>query len=268
MSVAIEQLAMSTKSPYMVTPRMIEGNVTDWQNLNTDSRPYVLYNPDPQVPGGSPQRVPPMQVWNEHASMGQAILGNMYSAVGVTEAALGHKSNEKSGKAIEARAKESETTTNVYSNNFMDAVTHEGRVIIDMISKVYDTERDVRLVNEDGKENFIKVNTQMFNENAELENVNDLSQGGYEIRAIAGQPYGTQQQEALQAVMEYIKIMPNSAPYFADVIAGFIQTPAKDELEARAKQYMQALLQPPQAMPPEMAGMQQMPAQNSMMIQQ
>ena len=58
-SAAAESIALAPRAPFLATPAMIAKFKGQWDTQNTVSRPYLLYEADPDVPGGRPMREPP-----------------------------------------------------------------------------------------------------------------------------------------------------------------------------------------------------------------
>ena len=61
-SAAAEAIALAPRAPFVATPAMIAKFKGQWDTQNTVSRPYLLYEPDPDVPGGRPMREPPPDI--------------------------------------------------------------------------------------------------------------------------------------------------------------------------------------------------------------
>ncbi len=73
----------------------------------------------------------------------------------------------------------------------------------DLITKIYDTERQIRIIGEDGAEKVIRVNQAMVDQQTGREvTLNDLSQGRYDIAVTIGPSYTTQRMEAAEAMMQ------------------------------------------------------------------
>ena len=145
MSAEAEIVALQPKSPYKVTPKQIEGLERFWEGANTDNKPFLPYNPDPEAPGSPMRETPPM------ASQGMVDMINragedMRATTGIYDAALGGRSNESSGVAIKQRQVESDISTSIYVDNLAKAIEHCGRILVEMIPKIYDTTRIVRVL--------------------------------------------------------------------------------------------------------------------------
>src|SRR5690606_37024375 len=70
---------------------------------------------------------------------------------------MGARSNETSGKAIIARERQGDVTNFHFQDNMSRAIRHAGRIIIDLIPKVYNSERIVRTLGEDGSPTLAKL---------------------------------------------------------------------------------------------------------------
>ncbi len=71
------------------------------------------------------------------------------------KASLGAPSNERSGKAINARKVEGDVGTYHFHDNRAMALQHSYTILVDMIPRVYDTNRIVRIKKFDDKEGLL-----------------------------------------------------------------------------------------------------------------
>ena len=239
-SSAAELIALAPKAPFMLTPEQIKNHRAMWDRANVSPLPYLLYSPDPQAPG-APQRIaapqPPNALWQE----AQIAADDMKGTTGIYDAGLGAKSNETSGKAILARQREGDTSTYHFFDNLAYAIRRAGEIVCALIPKIYDTERVVRLLNEDGSEAWVKVNQTTIAENGEPMTINDLSVGKYDVTVSTGPSYNTQRIEAANAMVEFARAYPNAAPAMLDKIAKMMDWPEHEVIAARLK----AMLPPP-----------------------
>ncbi len=252
-SAAAEHIALSPKSPYLVTDAMIENHKGDWDSLNTKNRPYLRYTPDPSAPGNKPERIaapePPQALWQE----AQVATDDIKATTGIYDASLGAKSNETSGVAIKRREVQGDTANFHYQDNLLRSIEHSGRIMIDLIPKVYDNQRTVRLLGEDGAEDFAPINTEIYLNGTEPVLVNDLSQGRFDIRVTIGPSYATKRLEAADALIELMKtLQPEQSAAIADLAAKNMDIPEAQEAAKRLKATVprQLLLDPDQPPPP------------------
>lgn len=252
-SAAAEHIALSPKSPYLVTDEMIGKHKSDWDTLNTRNRPYLRYTPDPKAPGNKPERVaapePPQALWQE----GQMATEDIKATTGIHDASLGAESNETSGIAIKRREEQGGTANFHYQDNLQRSIEQCGRILIDLIPKIYDNERQARLLAEDGTEQFIPINKVMYDENGQPVMMNDLSQGRFDVRVTIGPSYATKRLEAADAIVELMKALPPElAPILADIAVRNLDIPDAQEAAKRIKAMLppQALLDPDAPPPP------------------
>jgi len=242
-----EVTALAPKAPYLVTKSMIQNYAPIWKQAHKKSYPYLPYEPDPSMPGIIPTRALPISV---STAITQEIMisdQEMHDTTGLQQASLGQKSNEKSGRAILARQREGDVANFSYYDNLGRALTYAGKVLLDLIPRIYDTERIVRIFQEDGSEQFVPVNQpipmQMPNGEV-IEKIFDLTTGKYDVVVSIGPSYTTQRDEAAEMMMEFLRVIPAAGPVIADLVAKNMDWPGAEEISERLK----ALL------PPQVAG--------------
>ncbi|WP_297920777.1 portal protein, partial [uncultured Agitococcus sp.] len=136
-----EQKALAPKAPVLVTAKQIEGFEQHWQDSLTSNMPYLMINDVPSAP--APNRINAGIVdkgANEAALM---CVDEMKSTTGIFSASLGEQDNEKSGRAILAQQRKGDTANFAYIDNIARAIKWTGRIIIDLIPKIYDAARVV-----------------------------------------------------------------------------------------------------------------------------
>lgn len=231
---AIEAIANAPKVPYMVTGEEIKGHEALWKRANKDVLPYLIYNPDPRKGGAPPQRSGGVDVPVALIQAAQMDAEDIKAVTGQFDAAMGMKSNETSGRAILARQREGDTATFSYIDNLSRAIRFTGEILIDLIPKVYDTERVIRVLGVDGGEKWVKINGVEFDENGQPHKVNNLTTGKYDVAVSTGASYTTQRQEAAQTLMEMMQ-NPQISPIIGDLLAKNLDIPNADELEKRLR---------------------------------
>jgi hypothetical protein len=235
-STMVETAALTPKSPYIATPRMVKGYEDMWATANTNVRPYLLYDVDPDVPGGKPTREPPPDVPEALIQLAQADLSDIQAATGYFDSALGdqaEKGDRTSGKALVARQRKSDLGSYEFIDNFGKAlkITHE--CLVDMIPTVYDTERVIRVIGPDGIEKYETVNQIDPNDPAGL--INSLKDGSYDVTVTIGPSYQTARQEMLATLLDAVDVLPQLAQVAPDLITKNIDTPDTDELVRRLR---------------------------------
>lgn len=238
---SIEVVALQPKTPYMVSKDQINGYEHMWNQLGKANLPYVVYNASSN--GSAPQRVtPPAAASGLMAEMQQAS-EDLKATFGIYDAGLGARSNETSGKAIMARQREGDTGTFVYVDNLAKAIAYTGRQLIDLIPKIYDTQRIVRTLGEDGSEEMVTINQPMI-ENGQPVLKNDLSVGKYDVVVETGPSYTTKRVEAAESMMAFMQAVPQSAAVIADLIPENMDWPGAEEVSNRLRKFAEITLPP------------------------
>lgn len=241
MSVAAETLGQQPKAPYLVTPKQIGKYKALWDNANVNSTPYLPYEPDTNVPGGAPTRIAPPPLPVGLIQMAQMLADDMKATTGVYDASLGNKSNETSGVAINARKEQGDNATSHFVDNLEHSLEHLGRVLLNMIPSIYDTQRSLRLMGEDGTETQTQINAPAIAEDGEPVVYNDMGQMNFKtVRVIMGPSYASKRQEAVAQLTALIQAMPELGAISGDIIARNMDVDGAEELAKRAK----ALLPP------------------------
>jgi hypothetical protein len=234
-SAAVEAVALAPKAPWVATPEQVKNFEADWARANQDNLSVLLYNPDPQA-NGPPSRVAPAPV--PAALLQESALSSdeMKSTTGIYDAALGARSNETSGRAIMARQREGDVGTYHYIDNLAKAIAHCGRILVDLIPRIYDTERVTRVLGEDGASEAVRLNV----ETPDGRRLNDLSVGRYDVTVKTGPSFSTRREESAQAMLEFMRVYPQAAPMLGDMLADAMDWPGANEIAAR----LRALLPP------------------------
>ena len=209
-----------------------------WDTQNTVSRPYLLYEPDPDAPGGRPMREPPPDVSAALVNESATASDEMKATTGIYDAALGARSNEISGIAIRARESQGGVSALHYQDNLMATLTHLGKVLIDLVPKIYDTERTVRIMREDETHVPVRINIPAMEVDGKPMLLNDLSQGTYDVRVKIGPSYATRRAEAADSMLQFIQAVPQAASIAGDLVARNMDWPGADEIAERLKRML------------------------------
>jgi hypothetical protein len=240
-----EMLALAPKAPFIGYGGQFEGYEDKWKTANTNNWPYLEVNPDVTDGQGAvlplPQRAqPPM------ASSGllQAKAGaseDIKSTTGQYNASLGMGSNERSGKAILARQREGDVGTYHYGDNLTRAVRHVARQLVDLIPKIYDTQRIARIIGEDGETKMVKINpdqpqpvNKIVNEQGiVIEKIYNPGVGKYDVVATTGPGYATKRQAALEAMAQLLQGNPQLWSVAGDLFVKNMDWPGAQEMSKR-----------------------------------
>jgi len=241
-SASVEYGALQTKTPILAAAQAIEGYEDYWNNANTQNKPYLPYNhadengnllPVPtriQAPAPATLFLEGMRVSSEEMKM----------ASGQYDASMGAKSNETSGRAIMARQHEGDTATFHFIDNIARAIKYTGKILVDLIPKVYDTPRLVRILGEDGNEKHAQLDPQQQKAyvqqqapGGEMQEIYNPSIGRYDVMVAVGPSYSTRRQEAFQALTEMASRSPEIIQRAGDLVMKAADFPMAEELAER-----------------------------------
>ena len=244
---AFESVAKSPKAPYLLTPVQLKGYQNLWDSANAEDYPYLPYNPDPQVPGGRPTRDPGPAVPAAMVQMLSLDADDIKATTGIYDASLGARSNETSGRAITARQNQGETANFEYIDNLSRAIKFAGEIFVDLIPKIYDTQRTVRILGQDGAEKWVELNKPIVDEQTGQTIVlNDLSRGRYDVAVTVGPGFATQRMEMLDAMMQMSQSNSPDAIVARYYAIKAMDIPGADEYAKVMRQMLlkQGILQP------------------------
>ncbi|MCK1430894.1 portal protein [Bradyrhizobium sp. 87] len=238
-SAETEVIALQPKAPWLGTKKQFEQHYDLWETANTEAHPFLEYTPDPASPG-PPQRIqPPVG----SSAISEAKLRNsddMKAVIGIYDASLGAKSNETSGIAIARRDAQGDTGTYVYHDNFALAIERTGEIINELFPKIYDTQRTVQILGDDGKPDMVEINKpQMVDGVSKV--LHDMTSGSYDVVMEQGPSFATKREFAQAAMTEFIRAFPPAAPVMGDIYARNMDWPQAEEIGER----LEELLPPP-----------------------
>jgi hypothetical protein len=265
-----EMLALAPKAPFVAYGGQFEGYEMQWKTANTTNWPYLEVNPDVTDGAGNvlplPQRSqPPMaQTGLIQAKMGAA--EDIKSTTGQYNASLGQQGNERSGKAILARVQEGDTGTYHYVDNLGRAIRHITRQLVDMIPKIYDTERIARIIGVDGEVGMAKINPQqpepvkpiMDAAGNVIEKIYNPTVGTYDVVITTGPSYLTKRQEAVEAMANILQTSPQLWQVAGDLFIKNMDWPGAQEMAARFKKIIDPKVLAEDDKSPELQSAEQM----------
>jgi hypothetical protein len=274
-----EMLALAPKAPFIGYGGQFEGYEEKWKTANTQNYPYLEVNPDVTDGAGNilplPQRAqPPMaQTGLIQAKMGAS--EDIKAATGQYNASLGMTSNERSGRAILARQREGDVGTYHYVDNLARAIRHVGRQLVDLIPKIYDTQRIARVIGVDGESKMVRLDPnqpepvrKMVNEQGVVvAKIYNPGVGKYDVKVTTGPSYLTKRQESMDAMSQILQGNPNLWAAAGDLFVKNMDWPGAQEMAQRLKKMIDPKLLQEDDDPALQAANQQIQAMQQQMEQ-
>lgn len=246
-TLATELVALTPKAPWIGPRGAFKTDAAKWATANSRSHAFIEYD-GPQRPMREPFSGIPSGVIQEALTTSD----DMKAIIGMYDASLGARSNETSGRAIMARQREGDVSSFHFLDNLARAITHTGRILVDLIPSVYSTPRILRVMGVNSETRMVTIN-QPFTHGGGSK-IYDLTTNSYDVAVSMGPSYTSKRQETADQMINLIKSYPPVAPYIGDLLASNLDWPGADEISKRLKallppqiQRMEQLAQ----MPPE-----------------
>jgi hypothetical protein len=263
-----ELVALAPKAPFIGPVGSFVTDADKWASANTQSHPFIEYDPvtdEAGTPQPGPQRQPFAGVPAGALQEALNASDDMKATIGMYDASLGARSNETSGRAINARKSEGDTGTFHFIDNQARAIRHTGRILIDLIPHVYSKERVIRVMGEDKSPRNVKIGPQQAAQpqmpapqqqpgqppqqpdpQAEaIDRIYDLTVGKYDLTVDTGPGFQTKREESSYGMTELMRAVPQAAIVVAPHLAKLQDWPGAEEIA----QEMAALAPKPQQGP-------------------
>jgi hypothetical protein len=265
-SAEAEAIALTPKAPWIATKEQIEGHEAEWQSANQRAASVLIYNQDPN---GAP---PPQRVQSE-ANVSAITNARMQAAddlkavTGIYDGQLGARSNETSGRAILARQSQGQTANFHFLDNLGMAIRYTGRILIDLIPRIYSGPRVLRMLGEDGKHEMVPVNGAPGDFRGEPGPI-QLNAGRYDVAVSMGPSYQSRRQELTAQLLELFKVNPAVSQYVMDLLIDSMDIPNGKVIAERLRKMLPPEIKPPDEKQPPPQVLAQQVAQSQQLIQQ
>lgn len=233
---ATETVALASKAPWTAGKSAIAGYEGIWKEANIQNFGVLPWNDD--NPGTQPpRREPPPQIPSGAVEEARASEFDIKSTIGLFSPSLGAPSNERSGVLFEKRKKQGDVGIFTFPDNLAKAIAHGARIIVEMIPRVYDSERVIRIRSPKGDTDAVRINVR---DPATGRRFYDVGAAKFDVVAKAGGDYNTQREEVVDLISTILQGKPEEFSKIADVFLANLDNPAA---EALAKRYY-AMLPP------------------------
>lgn len=237
-----EMVALAPKAPFIGAAGQFEGYERQWLQANTRNQPYLEYKPTSTAgqPMPPPQRQtyePPIQAMS---MLRMQSADDLKATTGIYDASLGARSNEQSGRAILARQKEGDVANFHYADNLARAIKHLGRILVDLVPKIYDAPRVLRIIGKEEEERIVAINQPIVEKG--VERIYDLSAGKYDVTVTVGPSYSTKRQEAVASMMELSQAYPALVQVAGDLMVKNMDWPGAQQISERLRKVLPANL--------------------------
>lgn len=248
-SQAIETSALTPKDPYWYTPEMVAGHEVAWRTFNTSNKPFMPFNNDPTNPG-PPKRTGAPSVQQSALAMIAQSAADIEATTGVHAASLGNAPQLLSERSVQSQAEKGDRGAFIFTDNLEKSKQYTGEILIDLIPKIYDSQRMISILNADGSTEEVEINnlaqTITDEQTGKKNTVNDLSIGKYGVIADTGPNYKTKREESARQLIELASSSPELQRLALDLIVSNLDINDAEVLTERVRKGMikQGLVEP------------------------
>jgi len=243
----VETNSLTPKDPYWYTPAMAAGHEAKWATFNTKNSPFMPYNHDSKM-AGPPTRTGAPSLQQSALAMTELSIQGIHATTGLEPASLGNIPELKSGKAIQAQQAMGDRGAFIYSDNLQKSIQYTGEILVDLIPRIYDTARTVRVLNVDGSSELVEINQKdednrinqsiIDKQTGEKVIVNDLTMGKYDVVTDSGPSFLTKRMESADQLIQLMTGQPQIAPLIMDLVVGNLDINNSDEVTKRVRAQM------------------------------
>lgn len=247
----IEQVALAPRAPWVAEENQIAGYEDDYSNANRRNIVVLKYKSTSTDDGHlvpPPQRVAPPGISTGWQQMLMNTQQGVEAAAGMYGPTIGAQSQEKSGIALMEQKEQGMVGNFHFPDNLARSIQHTGRILVEWIPKVYDTERVARILGEDGEEDLRYLNPdqeqavmpRMDEFGEQVGSIYNLNVGKYDVTVSTGPSYSSKRQEAADNQIQLVNARPELLNIIGDIMFRNMDWPGADEIADRLK----ALLPP------------------------
>ena len=193
-----ESIALAPKAKWLLAEGQDEGHENEWALANIKSSPVLRYKqkdiegqPAP-VPVRLQPEAPPAGIMDAAS----AINMDLQMVLGILDPNQ-LPSGNISGKALQGQQSQTDLSNFHFYDNLTRSIKHTGKILLDLIPKIYDTQRVMRIIGSDGQPDMTTINEQT----AVGEVLNDVTVGEYDVVMDTGPGFQSKRQQAVEAMM-------------------------------------------------------------------
>ena len=229
-----ESVALAPKAKWLLAEGQDEGHENEWAMANIKSMPVLRYkqkdidgNPAP-----APQRLQPEPPPAGIMAAAQSMTTDLMQVVGIFDPSQLPQGNI-SGKALQGQQQQVDMTNFHYYDNLTRSIRQTGRIILDLVPKIYDRERVLRIIGDDGKPEILTINQYGQDEEGIDKILNDVTVGEYDVVMDTGPGYNSKRQEAVDSMMALFAADPTLIQQAGDLLVRNMDFPGAETIADR-----------------------------------
>jgi len=229
-----ESVALAPKAKWLMAEGQDEGHETEWAAANIKSFPLLRYKQtdiDGQ-PAPPPQRLQPEPPPNGVMAASAMINQDIATLMGIFDPSQQLPGNI-SGKALNGQQQQVDLTNFDFYDNLTKSIAQTGTIILDLIPKIYDSQRVMRIIGDDGKPDLVNINEPKQDAQGVYTIMHDMTVGEYDVVMDTGPGYNSKRQEAVESMVSMLKVDPALMQQAGDLIFRNMDFPGADIIADR-----------------------------------
>jgi len=229
-----ESVALAPKAKWLLAEGQDEGHENDWNLANVKASPVLRYKQKDieGQPAPVPSRLQPEPPAAGIIEATNAINLDLQTVVGIFDPNMMAQGN-MSGKAIRGQQMQIDLSNFHYYDNLTRSIKHTGRIILDLIPKIYDKERVMRIIGVDNQPEMITINERSVDDTGAEKILNDVTVGEYDVYMDTGPGYQSKRQEAVEAMIPLLQSNPELFQAAGDLVFRNMDFPGADVIADR-----------------------------------
>lgn len=229
-----ESVALAPKAKWILAEGQDEGHENEWAQANIASKATLRYK---QTDIDGRVAPPPIRQQPEAPPTGittalQGLNADLMAVVGIYDPSQ-LPQGMQSGKAIQGQQMQVDMVNYHYFDNLTRSISHVGTIILDLVPKIYDTQRVMRIIGDDGKPDLVTINQPGEDEQGIQKILNDVTVGQYDVVMDTGPGYNSKRSEAVESMMTLLAADPNLMQTAGDLIFRNMDFPGADVVADR-----------------------------------
>jgi len=243
-SAMTELVGLQPLAPWIAAAGQTEDYEEEWSQANRVPLTRLRYKPV-SVAGtivGAPQRQPFAQIPQGAFNLLQLAIDDMKAVTGQWNASQGSADeSDQSGRAILAQQRQGDISLAHFSIHANQAIEQLGRVIIDMIPKVYTRPMLFRILGEDGTVQQVAIDPnqpQARVASPQMKGIDAIynpGMGQYDVAISTGPSFATRRAESAAMLMDLAAKFPPLMQAAGDLVISSLDSPVADKIAERLR---------------------------------
>jgi len=229
-----ESVALAPKAKWIMAEGQDEGHESEWAAANVKSFPLLRYKQtdiDGQ-PAPPPQRLQPEPPPSGVMAAAAGINTDIATLMGIYDPSQQLPGNI-SGKALNGQQQQVDLTNFDFYDNLTKSIAQTGKIILDLIPHIYDSQRVMRIIGDDGKPDLVQINQPTQDEQGVYKVMHDMTVGQYDVVMDTGPGFNSKRQAAVEAMMPLVNGNPKLFDVAGDLVFRNMDFPGAEVIADR-----------------------------------